>query len=103
MQHVTSQVTLLHDQNIRSQRLRAFLQYGQQSGIQAIHALRLQLILAMLEQARTVNDMDAPALRLHALKGDMNGYMALTVQANWRVIFKFENGDAHVVDYLDYH
>jgi proteic killer suppression protein len=33
----------------------------------------------------------------------MNGYMAVTVQANWRIIFKFENGDAHVVDYLDYH
>ena len=83
--------------------LERFYSTGSKSGIQAIHAPRLQLILAMLEQARTVNDMDAPALRLHALKGDMNGYMAVTVQANWRVIFKFEKGDAQVVDYLDYH
>ena len=83
--------------------LERFYTTGSKSGIKAVHALRLQLILAMLDQARLVTDMDAPALRLHALKGDMNGYMAVTVQANWRIIFKFENGDAHVVDYLDYH
>ncbi|WP_420177181.1 type II toxin-antitoxin system RelE/ParE family toxin [Kerstersia gyiorum] len=37
------------------------------------------------------------------LKGGLREYWAVIVQANWRVIFKFENGDAHVVDYLDYH
>lgn len=83
--------------------LERFYSTGSKSGIKAIHAPRLQLIIAMLDQARLITDMDAPALRLHALKGDMNGYMAVTVQANWRIIFKFENGDAHVVDYLDYH
>ena len=83
--------------------LERFYNTGSKSGIKAIHAARLQLILAMLDQARWVTDMDAPALRLHALKGDMHGYMAVTVQANWRIIFKFESGDAHVVDYLDYH
>ncbi len=57
----------------------------------------------MLEQARSVQDMDAPALRLHALKGDRKGQWAVTVQANWRVTFRFDGGDAHIVDYLDYH
>jgi toxin HigB-1 len=37
------------------------------------------------------------------LKGDLAGFWAVTIQANWRVIFRFENGDAHVVDYVDHH
>lgn len=57
----------------------------------------------MLDQARTVQDMNAPALHLHQLKGKKSGYWTVTVQANWRMIFKFDAGDAHVVDYLDYH
>ena len=76
---------------------------GSKAGIQAIHAHRLRLLLALLDQARNVDDVNAPGLRLHALKGDMAGLWSTTVQANWRVIFRFDEGDAHVVDYLDYH
>lgn len=83
--------------------LEAFFTKGSKAGIQAIHAGKLRLILATLDDARTIDDVVSPAFRLHPLKGDMRGYWSVTVQANWRVIFKFENGDAHVVDYLDYH
>jgi len=83
--------------------LERFFSTGSLGGIQAIHAKRLRLILALLDGAMSVDDMNAPGLRLHALKGDMVGFWAVTVQANWRVIFRFEDGDAHVVDYLDYH
>jgi len=37
------------------------------------------------------------------LKGDRKGFWAVTVRANWRVIFRFEDGDAFDVDYVDYH
>ena len=50
-----------------------------------------------------IEEMDAPGLRLHALKGDLSGYWSVTVQANWRLIFQFDGADAHLVDYLDYH
>lgn len=63
----------------------------------------MRLILALLEQARPVEDMDAPGLRLHPLKGDLAGRWSVTVQANWRVIFRFVSGDAEIVSYLDYH
>lgn len=76
---------------------------GRQAGIQAIHAQRLRLILPLLNDAQTLSDIDAPALRLHALKGGRAGLWAVTVQANWRVSFQFEDGDVYVVDYLDYH
>jgi proteic killer suppression protein len=47
--------------------------------------------------------MDLPGFRLHPLHGDLSGYWAVTVRANWRVIFKFTDRDASEVDYVDYH
>ncbi len=63
-------------------------------GVQAGHVDKLRRILARLHAARTVSDLDLPGYRLHPLKG---------VQANWRVIFRFADGEAQDVDYLDYH
>ncbi len=83
--------------------LERFFLTGSTAGIQAKHASPLRLILALLDQAVRVQDVDAPGLRLHALRGDMKGYWAVTVHANLRVIFRFEEGDACGVDYLDYH
>ena len=47
--------------------------------------------------------MDLPSYRLHPLKGEMKRFWAVTVRANWRVIFRFAHSDAFDVDYLDYH
>ena len=47
--------------------------------------------------------MDVPGFRLHPLKGEMKGLWSVTVRANWRVIFHFDDHDAFDVDYLDYH
>lgn len=83
--------------------LEVFFSTGSQAGIQAIHAKRLRLILSLLNDARDLSDLNAPALKLHALKGNLDGFWAVTVKANWRVIFRFEAGDVYVVDYIDYH
>lgn len=76
---------------------------GNAAGIQAIHAKKLRLILAQLDKARAIDDMDIPTLRLHELKRTRKGVWSVTVQANWRVTFRFAAGDAEVVDYEDYH
>ena len=83
--------------------LERFYRTGSKAGIQAIHAKRLGLILALLEQARTIADINAPGLSLHPLNANLAGQWAVTVQANWRVIFRFTDGDAEIVNYLDYH
>ncbi len=83
--------------------LKKFFLAGSLAGIQAKHAERLRLILAQLNQARTVEDMQIPTLALHELKGERKKTWSVTVQANWRVTFRFENGDAEIVDYEDYH
>ena len=83
--------------------LKKFFLSGSLAGIQAKHTARLRLILAQLNQARTIEDMQLPTLALHELKGERKKIWSVTVQANWRVTFRFENGDAEVVDYEDYH
>ncbi len=83
--------------------LKKFFISGSTAGIQAIHADRVRLILAQLQQARTIKDMDIPSLRLHQLKGQQKGIWSVTVQANWRITFRFTEGDAEVVNYEDYH
>jgi len=47
--------------------------------------------------------MNAPGWRLHPLQGRLQGFHAVTVNANWRVIFRLEAGSAWDVDYVDYH
>jgi proteic killer suppression protein len=63
-------------------------------GVIAEHADKLRDILARLDAILTVADMDVPGLRLHPLKGREKGFWAVTVRANWRVIFRFADDDA---------
>lgn len=83
--------------------LERFYKTGNSSGIQAVHIKRLRLILSNLDQAEVITDMDLPALRLHKLKGDRQEIWSVSVSGNWRVTFKFEDGDAEIVNYEDYH
>ncbi|MFZ5561385.1 MAG: type II toxin-antitoxin system RelE/ParE family toxin [Pseudomonadota bacterium] len=83
--------------------LKAFYDTGNTAGIQAMHAPRLRVILATLAQATKPDDMNAPSFRLHPLKGARKGEWAVTVQTNWRVTFRFTNGEPEVVNYEDYH
>ena len=64
---------------------------------------RIRLILAALDQAETIDDLNQPSFRLHVLKGDLKGFWSITVRANWRIIFRFEGDGALDVDLTDYH
>lgn len=55
---------------------------------------RLRVILIDLEIARRIADLERPSYRLHPLKGDRKGFWSITVRANWRITFRFENGRA---------
>ena len=60
-------------------------------------------MLRELDATRSVADMHLPGFRLHPLKGELKCFWAVTVRANWRVIFRFAGPDAFDVDYVDYH
>ena len=47
--------------------------------------------------------MNIPGWKLHGLSHDLNGHYAITVNGNWRMTFRFESGDAILVNYQDYH
>lgn len=77
--------------------------YGTKKGVQPEHSKKLEAILDRLDAAAAIGDMDYPGSYLHPLKGDLRGRWSVKVSGNWRIIFRFENGDAYVVDYVDCH
>ncbi len=76
---------------------------GTKKGIKPQHAQRLADILDRLDASKDIKDMSYPGSDLHLLKGRKKGIWAVKVSGNWRVTFSFKEGDAEVVDYLDYH
>lgn len=90
-------------ESFRHKGLRKFFESGNAAGIQPQHAKRLRMQLAALDTARTIEDMNVPGFRLHPLKGGKRGRWSIWVNGNWRVTFKFHDGNAYVLDYEDYH
>ena len=89
--------------NFRSRALRRFMERGDGRRIHPEHCGRVRDILVRLNASASPDDMDLPGFRLHRLRGGYAGCWAVTVSANWRVVFRFEDGHAADVDYLDYH
>jgi len=87
----------------RHKGLRELFESGKAKGVNPQHVRRLKQILALLETAETLEDMDLPGLKLHELKGQRKGTWAVSVSGNWRVTFKMLEGDTTDVDYEDYH
>jgi proteic killer suppression protein len=83
--------------------LKLFFETGKKSGIMPEHAKRLQVLLQLLDAANNPTRMNLPGLDFHQLKGNLEGFYSIAVRANWKIIFKFDDEDAILVDYLDYH
>jgi toxin HigB-1 len=83
--------------------LEGFFRKGSKAGIQPAHAAKLKRQLAQLDQARAPQDMNIPGWRLHPLTGELAGQWSIWVNGNWRLTFSFDDGDAVLVDYRDYH
>ena len=89
--------------SFRHKGLERFYTTGTTKGIQAIHAARLRDLLTAMSVARGPQDLARPSWRLHGLTGDRAGFHAVTVQATWRLSFRFVGQDVELLDYLDYH
>ena len=90
-------------QSFRHKGLRKFFESGSVAGVQPHHATRLRMLLAALDTAFNIEDMNVPGFRLHALKGSERGRWSVWVNGNWRLTFEFKNGHAYILDYEDYH
>ena len=89
--------------SFRHRGLRRFYQRGDTSRVPPDLRERVEAILAQLDVAASPEDMRLPRYRLHALKGDFRGCWAVVVNANWRIVFRFEGEDVHDVELIDYH
>lgn len=89
--------------SIRHKGLKRLYEDDDSRGVHGDHVEKLRDILARLDAAASPSDMDLPGFRLHPLKAELRGFWAVTVRANWRVIFRFSGPNAANVDYVDYH
>lgn len=83
--------------------LQSFFETGSKAGIQPHHQARLSRQLARLDAATSSADMNVPGWKLHLLEGSLVDHYSVWVSGNWRMTFKFEDGNAILVDYQDYH
>lgn len=89
--------------NFKHKGLKEFFLTGNTRGISLDHEKKLRLILTKLNAINVIVDMNYPGSGLHPLKGSLKHFFSVSVSGNWRIIFRFENGEVFDVDYLDYH
>ncbi len=90
-------------QKINHRGLRGFWQTEQAKGLNPAWISKIRRILFALDQAERPADMNLPGSRLHPLKGQWNGFYAVDVSGNWRIVFRFEASDTTDIDLVDYH
>jgi proteic killer suppression protein len=89
--------------SFRHRGLKRLFERGDRSQIRPDLLDTVENILFVLDEAVTLQALAIPRYRLHPLKGDFKGYWSVTVKTNWRIIFRFEKGDAYDVELIDYH
>ena len=89
--------------HFRHRGLQRLYERGDASRLNPDHVRRLRLILTLLDSATQAADINFPGSRFHALRGNRSEFHAIHVSGNWRLIFRFEDGDVYDVDDLDYH
>jgi proteic killer suppression protein len=83
--------------------LKRFFEDDDRSKLPAELAGKIADILAALDAATTPDHLNRPSFKLHLLKGERKGQWAVTVRANWRIVFGFDGANAVDVDFIDYH
>ena len=90
-------------QSFKHNGLEDFFYDGKKTGINQEHASRLERILDRLHAAESIQDLRYPGSGLHKLEPKKANRWAVSVSGNWRITFRFEEGNAYDVNYEDYH
>ena len=90
--------------SFRHRGLKRLFDADDERGVKQDQLKRIRRVLAILDGAGKIEDVNRlPGMRLHRLKGDLAAFWSVSISGNWRIIFRFENGDAIDVDLVDYH
>jgi len=87
----------------RHKELQQLFEEDNAKGLNAEHVRKIKQILALLDAATSLSGLDLQTYRLHPLKGDLKGFWSVTIRANWRIVFRFDDGAVSDVDLVDYH
>ncbi|MCY4172959.1 MAG: type II toxin-antitoxin system RelE/ParE family toxin [Cyanobacteria bacterium MAG CAR3_bin_5] len=87
----------------RHRGLKTLYKQGESRHVSPAHQEKLRDILAALDHSSGPADMNLPGFKLHRLERKLKGHYAVKVSGNWRVTFRFEDGRAVDVNYVDYH
>ena len=90
-------------ESFRHRGLKRLYEQRDASKVRADQRSRITDVLFHLDQAQAPGDLDLPGYRLHPLRGDLKGVWSVQISGNWRITFRFEDGDAFDVDLVDYH
>ena len=84
--------------------LQELFEKGNPRRLKADQVPRIEHILLLLDAAQSPSNIHSrPGFRLHPLKGDRDGQWSIRVSKNWRIVFRFVDGEAVDVDLVDYH
>ena len=89
--------------SFKNKSLQRLYETGQPRGLPSDQISRIENRLSTIDSASKIEDINIAGYRLHSLSGDLKGFHAVWVTGNWRIIFRFEDGDAYDVDHVDYH
>lgn len=89
--------------NFRHNGLRRFWERGERGRVPSEYADKIRRILTSLDRTTSMARINRREYGLHRLTGDRSGLWAVTVSANWRIVFRFEDGDVYDVNLIDYH
>lgn len=88
---------------VKNKALRKYIFDGDKSKINPKHLTRINQVVSVLHSAKSINSIALPGMNLHSLKGELENYWSVSITGNYRLTFKFENGDIFELDYIDYH
>ena len=89
--------------SIHHKNLRQYYEEGNGSKLPHEQLSKISRILTALDAVSSENDIVALGSGIHQLTGNLKGFWSIKISANYRIIFRFEDGDVFDVDYIDYH
>lgn len=91
------------DRKLAPPRSETTYESGDRSGVRQDMIAKVERVLHRLDTVSLPEDMDLPGFRLHRLKGSLAAFWSVTINGNWRIIFRMKDGQARDVDLVDYH
>lgn len=90
-------------QTFKNKVLENFFKENINKGVPPNLEKKIRIRLEVIDSALVIEDIRLPGYDLHELKGDRKGTWSIKVSGNWRITFKFEDGDVYDVNLEDYH